>query len=318
MPISQNHHDLFHASGTMEKINLFQTLLETRTLTSMEALALLNTIHAELGNPQTHDPNTYKQYALAMEALEREMPDIHKEVTEKWADLQYVHKLREEKGEDHSEDIDSDDGKRKPTLKRHKITGEHPLAQIEENEKKEAEPAEESDALEGEGEEAGEEGEEEGEEKEEEEEKKEEEGEEEEEEEEKEEEGEEEEKEEEGEEEEEEGKEEEEEKEENEEEEEEEGEEKEEDEEKEEEEGKEEEKEKEEKEEVEEKEEEVETEGEAEEHEAAEEADHMATEAAEAAEEAESEHGKVEAEMPEIEETNITIEDEEEPPMETS
>ncbi len=41
MPISKDHHDLFHGSSTLDKINLFQTLLDSKDLTSMEALALL-------------------------------------------------------------------------------------------------------------------------------------------------------------------------------------------------------------------------------------------------------------------------------------
>jgi len=109
MPISQDHRDLFHSSAALDKIKLFQSLLESQDLTSMEALALLNSIHAELESPHGHDPAIFRQYAEAMEALRLKMPDVHKEVAEKWSDLQYMHQLQQKKSQSKSGD-DLDDG----------------------------------------------------------------------------------------------------------------------------------------------------------------------------------------------------------------
>ena len=115
MPISKNHHDLFHSSSTLDKINLFQSLLDSQDITSMEALALLNTIHMELGQPQEHAPEVYERYAQMMEALRRKNPNVHEEVLRKWSDLQSILKARESKKENFPEDLEADakDGKKR-------------------------------------------------------------------------------------------------------------------------------------------------------------------------------------------------------------
>jgi hypothetical protein len=95
MPISSSHHDLFHNSNILDKINLFQMLLETQGLTSMEALALLNTIHMELAQSQDHSPANYTQYAQMMEEFKQRMPALQEEVTRKWSELQFILKSRQ-------------------------------------------------------------------------------------------------------------------------------------------------------------------------------------------------------------------------------
>jgi len=104
MPISQDHHDLFQSSAALDKIRLFQTLLDSEDLTSTEALALLNSIHTELESAQGHDPAIFRQYAEAMESLRLKMPNIHKEVAEKWSDLQYMHQLQQKQSQARSDD----------------------------------------------------------------------------------------------------------------------------------------------------------------------------------------------------------------------
>jgi hypothetical protein len=107
MPISNDHHDLFHSSGTLDKINLFQTLLDSQDLTAMEALALINTIHLELEQQQGHDPAVYTRYVQMMEAFQRKMPDLHAEVVRKWSDLQFILKSREPKKENTPDDFNT-------------------------------------------------------------------------------------------------------------------------------------------------------------------------------------------------------------------
>ena len=114
MPISKDHHELFHNSSTLDKINLFQTLLDSKDLTSMEALALLNTVHMELEKPQ-HAPAVYTQYAEMMEALRRKMPDLYEEVYRKWSDLQIILKSRGRKEQNVSRAVEAgaDDDKKR-------------------------------------------------------------------------------------------------------------------------------------------------------------------------------------------------------------
>jgi hypothetical protein len=87
MPISQNHHDLFHSSGTLDQLNLFQSLLDAGSLTSTEALALLNTIHIELEKPGTHDHSVYTRYAEVVESLRVKMPAVYADISTNWQNL---------------------------------------------------------------------------------------------------------------------------------------------------------------------------------------------------------------------------------------
>src|SRR6185369_10582387 len=87
MPISPDHHSLFHSSDASDKLDLFQNLLDEHTLEADEALALLNTIHSELEQREGHDPSVYVRYARMMESLRQHMPEVHQEVTTKWEQL---------------------------------------------------------------------------------------------------------------------------------------------------------------------------------------------------------------------------------------
>jgi hypothetical protein len=86
MPTSQSHRQLFQDSNTLDKLNLFQSLLDAGSLNSDEALALLNTIHAELEQPQG-DHSAYARYAEVMEALHAKMPQVHEDVSVNWQKL---------------------------------------------------------------------------------------------------------------------------------------------------------------------------------------------------------------------------------------
>ena len=90
MPIPENHHNLFQNSGALDKLNLFQSLLDAGALTSDEALALLNSIHAELERPEGHNRTVYTQYALVMESLRTKMPSMYQEISAKWQQLHSV------------------------------------------------------------------------------------------------------------------------------------------------------------------------------------------------------------------------------------
>lgn len=48
MPLTPDHHNLFHQSSTADKLALFGSLLQAGAMNAEEALALLASIHAEL------------------------------------------------------------------------------------------------------------------------------------------------------------------------------------------------------------------------------------------------------------------------------
>src|ERR1051325_10518132 len=84
MAIFQNRHDLFRRSGTSDKLTLFQSLLDSKELTSDQALALLTAIRNELEQPQQRSSSHYRQYAKAIESLHRSMPDVYEQVVDAW------------------------------------------------------------------------------------------------------------------------------------------------------------------------------------------------------------------------------------------
>jgi len=76
-PVFSRRH-LFRQADVTDKIAFFQSLLDSRELTSDVALALLHDIHVELGDPTGRDPAIYKQYAALGEALRVQMPDVYR------------------------------------------------------------------------------------------------------------------------------------------------------------------------------------------------------------------------------------------------
>src|SRR5215212_4765385 len=84
MSISENHRDLFFHSATSGKLDLFQSLLDSKDLTFEEALALLSAVHAELEQPKAHLSSMYIHYAEMVESLHQQMPEIHDQVVDAW------------------------------------------------------------------------------------------------------------------------------------------------------------------------------------------------------------------------------------------
>lgn len=84
MPLSQNRHELFRHSNTMDKISMFRSLFISSELTQDEALALLGSIHADLRHLQGKDGSIYGQYAGVMGPFQNKMPDVYQYVTDNW------------------------------------------------------------------------------------------------------------------------------------------------------------------------------------------------------------------------------------------
>lgn len=84
MPISSNYKDLFHIPLTKDKLNLFQLLLDTNTLTVDLALALLKMIHKELSIHQNRDRSVYKHYAEVIAYLDHHIPEMLNQVVNAW------------------------------------------------------------------------------------------------------------------------------------------------------------------------------------------------------------------------------------------
>ena len=84
MSTSSNRKELFRNSTIEDKLNLFQLLLDTKTLTAGMAFALLKVIHDELSDQQGPDGTSTKRYALSFASLRYYVPEIFQQVTEGW------------------------------------------------------------------------------------------------------------------------------------------------------------------------------------------------------------------------------------------
>ncbi len=85
MDTSQSRRALFHGSDTAsDKLDLFQSLLDSKDLTSDQALALLNIIRPELEKPQRQGRSIYRQYARVMGSLHEQMPEVYEKVLSLW------------------------------------------------------------------------------------------------------------------------------------------------------------------------------------------------------------------------------------------
>ena len=84
MPDSRNHYDLFRKSSAAEKLDLFQSLLDSKDLTFDQALALLRTIRADLENPKANRSSVYVRYGQLMESLHKQMPEVYEQVANAW------------------------------------------------------------------------------------------------------------------------------------------------------------------------------------------------------------------------------------------
>ena len=84
MPISGTYRDLFVHAATPGKLDLFQSLLDTKELTFDEALALLSAVHVELEKPKAHPSSMYMRYAESIEGFHQQMPEVHDQVVDAW------------------------------------------------------------------------------------------------------------------------------------------------------------------------------------------------------------------------------------------
>jgi hypothetical protein len=84
MPISQNHRDLFRPSNTLDELNLFLSLVDTRDLTSDLTLALINIVRSELEKPQKQSSAAYRRYSEVITCLCTQMPEIYEQVVDTW------------------------------------------------------------------------------------------------------------------------------------------------------------------------------------------------------------------------------------------
>jgi X-linked retinitis pigmentosa GTPase regulator len=83
MPDSRNHH-LFRKPSAAEKLDLFQSLLDSKDLTFDQALALLRTIRADLENPKANRSSVYVRYGQLMESLHKQLPEVYEQVANAW------------------------------------------------------------------------------------------------------------------------------------------------------------------------------------------------------------------------------------------
>ena len=84
MPDSGNRQHLFRKSSAAEKLDLFQSLLDSKEITVDTALALLSTIRAELENPKANPSSVYVRYGQLVESLYKQMPDMYDQIVSAW------------------------------------------------------------------------------------------------------------------------------------------------------------------------------------------------------------------------------------------
>ncbi len=84
MPTSQNHRDLFRHPNTVDKLNFFQSLFDSKDLIFDLALALIIIIRAELEQPQKQSASAYRRYAEVIRSLCAQMPEMYEQVVNAW------------------------------------------------------------------------------------------------------------------------------------------------------------------------------------------------------------------------------------------
>jgi hypothetical protein len=84
MPTPHNYRDLFRHPGTIDKLNFFKSLLDSRELISDLALALIVIIRSELEQPQKQSASAYRRYSDMIICLCTEMPEVYKQVVDTW------------------------------------------------------------------------------------------------------------------------------------------------------------------------------------------------------------------------------------------
>jgi hypothetical protein len=84
MSSSPDRHGLFRGSDTSDKLNLLQSLLDSKDLTVDQANALLHVIRVELERPGEGGAPLYRRYAEVMESLHKQMPEVYDQVVRAW------------------------------------------------------------------------------------------------------------------------------------------------------------------------------------------------------------------------------------------
>ena len=84
MTISSRYKELLRTPTTADKLTLFQLLFDAKELTVELSLALLKTIHKELGIRQTRERNIYKRYAETIQTLRFHTSDTFQQVINAW------------------------------------------------------------------------------------------------------------------------------------------------------------------------------------------------------------------------------------------
>lgn len=84
MPTSQCPRDLFCPPSTLDELNFFRSLLDSKDLTCNLTLALINIVRAELEKPQKQGPAAYRRYSEVVTSLYKQMPDVYEQVVAAW------------------------------------------------------------------------------------------------------------------------------------------------------------------------------------------------------------------------------------------
>ena len=81
---SGNRQHLFRKSSAAEKLDLFQSLLDSKEISVDTALALLSTIRVELEHPKANPSSVYVRYGQLVDILHAQMPEVYDQVANAW------------------------------------------------------------------------------------------------------------------------------------------------------------------------------------------------------------------------------------------
>ena len=66
------------------KLATFDMRLATQALTADDAASMLAAVHADLEQPEGHQPADYEQYAQLVQSFREQMPDVYEQVVSNW------------------------------------------------------------------------------------------------------------------------------------------------------------------------------------------------------------------------------------------
>ncbi|MBK6794643.1 MAG: hypothetical protein IPG80_19335 [Anaerolineales bacterium] len=84
MNASKTYLQFFRVPSINDKLSLLRNLLEARELNEDIALAMLKSVHKELGAEQTRDRTEYKRYAEMIEVLRYHQTDLLEYIVDAW------------------------------------------------------------------------------------------------------------------------------------------------------------------------------------------------------------------------------------------